>query len=192
MTSLDKFALISIFLVRNSSWISRMVWPLKGGAPSYRTVEEFIEHDPQTPDVHFKTVFLLDHDFGTHVLVGPANRSSNIEFHGPARPAEVAQFDIKVVVQQQVFRLDISVDDVMVMEIFNGLARLVKETHGQRLGQPLGRRNVEEEAPVHGALQQDIKVVFRLQAVDVLDDAGVVQGLVEADFDLQVVQVWFR
>lgn len=80
-------------------------------------VEHFVEQDPHRPHVGGQSVpGLVDH-FGGHVLEGPAHGVSwrvGVHFRGPA---EVAEFQHKVGVQQQIFGFDVSVCDAFRVKI---------------------------------------------------------------------------
>ena len=189
LTSADKFESISIFFVLNSSWISFIVWPEKGGAPIHTTVQELIQHDSQTPNVNFESMLSFDDDLWRHVLVGATNAGSHIQLGGLARPSEVAQLDVEPIVQKQVFGFYVSVDDVVLVQELHSQTRLVEKPHCQILRQTFVRVDVEKQTPVRRTLEQNVEVAFGETAANVTNDARVGQRFVEVDFNLQVVNI---
>jgi hypothetical protein len=67
-------------------------------------VEELIEKDAKGPVIDGEVVFLFEDHFGGHVLVGSAE---GFAFHLDvvSGPAEVADFDVAGVVEEDVFGL---------------------------------------------------------------------------------------
>ena len=67
-------------------------------------------------------------DFRGHVLEGPAHAHSGGFVVGLDCPAEVAEFDVEVFVQENVFGFDVAVGDVLSVEVVNGLERLPEDS----------------------------------------------------------------
>ena len=58
-------------------------------------------------------------DLGRHVLVRSAEGGSRVLFGLPRAPSEVAQFRVEVLIQKNVFGLEVSVDDVVVVDVLH-------------------------------------------------------------------------
>jgi hypothetical protein len=135
-------------------------------------------------------VFAFEDHFRRHVLVSAADAGADVFFIRPTGPPEVAQLHVVLVVEQQVLRLDVPVNDALVVQVLHSQGRLVQEPHGQVPRQAVLGVDEEKHAAVAGVLEQQIDHVALSQTVEVLDSVGVFEGLVEFDFIGQVVPVW--
>lgn len=140
------------------------------------SVQHLKQKDPQTPNVHLLVVGLVVDKLWSHVLAGPAEalpRLSPDDFLGPA---EVADFDIEVLVEQNVLGLQVSVHDCALVQVLNALANLREESKSQFLAHSFSGVDVEVEIPLADVLQDNV------------DEVAVVEGLYERD-DVFVSQI---
>lgn len=129
---------------------------------------------------------VVDH-FGGHVLVGAADTRLAGGRVQPTRAAEVAQFDVEAGVKQNVFGLDVPVQDVSAVKVLDGQGGLGQEAQGHVLAEALRAVDVEEETAVRGFLHDDVEVAVRFEGSDEPDDEGVAEGTVNVDFAVEVV-----
>lgn len=81
--------------------------------------EHLVHQDAQTPYVNLAVVLGVEDDFRGHVLVSPADAGAVVVVVLQlARPAEIAQLYLKLIVQEEVLRLDVSMHQSLIMEVF--------------------------------------------------------------------------
>lgn len=76
----------------------------------------FVDEDAQGPPVDSLPVALVKQNFGGQVLGSPAESVSPGFYH--LGKAEVSQFQVAVLSNQQVFGLEVSKNDVLFVEVF--------------------------------------------------------------------------
>ena len=117
-------------------------------------VQELIEQNPQTPDICLRRVSPIENDFRWHVLVSSGDARADlfgvVQQH---RPAKVAEFDAEVFIQQQVLGLDVSMNQILLMQEFDRKGSLVEKSEGQPFGQPVFRVDVEKQTAFRRQLQ---------------------------------------
>ena len=154
------------------------------------SVDHFIEQDAECPDVGGGSVGDAEDDLGGHVLEGAADGALEVGGGGESGgPAEVAEFDVELVVEQHVFGLDVPVEHPPLVQVPQRPRGAAEEAQRQPAGQPLLRVDEVEEAPVRRVLEQDVDRVADLQAVDELDDVRVAELRVQTDLQPQVLPV---
>lgn len=87
-------------------------------------VDHLVEEDTHRPNIHPIALILPKQYFWRHVLQSAAERESGGARHLNGAPSEITDFDIVVVVQQQIFRLDVAVDDLAFVDVLEGVDSL--------------------------------------------------------------------
>lgn len=149
-------------------------------------MEEFVEKHSETPNVHFVGMSVFIDYFGTHVLEGAAHSSPVVFFVEITTPAEVTELHMEVLVQDDVFRLDVSVDYVPVVQILDCRGHLIEELESNGLGESFFGVDVEEETSVTSVFEQQKEQVSFLVGVVEVDDGRMFQILVELNFLLEI------
>lgn len=90
-------------------------------------MEELEEKDAEGPDVRFEGLGFTLENFESHVVVGSTETLPVLLRGEIVGPSEVGNFGVKLVVQQNVFELQISVHDLPGMKVGDCLADLKKE-----------------------------------------------------------------
>ena len=86
-------------------------------------MQNFVKKNPDRPDIDLVGLFLVQVNFGSHVFLSSAVSVGNfLIFH---TCAEIREFWLPVVSQQNVLRLDVSVDNSLTVQILNTLQDLV-------------------------------------------------------------------
>ena len=74
-------------------------------------------------------MFVLDH-FWSHVLQGPAESIPYLILFLLHAPTKVANFDDVTILDQYVFRLDVSMNETLLMKVIDARADLYEEIEG--------------------------------------------------------------
>lgn len=93
-------------------------------------------------------MFSLAHYFWRHILVGSADLYDLFVLVELAAPSKVAEFCIEVAVENDVFGLDISMNDTLFVQILDGSADLEESSDSQRFRKSLFRVDIEEQTAV--------------------------------------------
>lgn len=147
---------------------------------------DFEQQHSQTPHVHFLVVVLFLEYFRGHVLEGAAKGVSLSVLSGPA---EVTQLDVQVLVQQNVFGLDISMHDSGVVHVLHGLANLSEK--GLHLFAVEGGvfSEILEEIALRGVFEHQVDLVGLVEVVEESDYVLVGQLLVDGDFPFDCLEL---
>lgn len=100
----------------------------------YVPAHEFVETDPNRPQIHQMVVPLPAYDFWSHVVWSPDdrkgtwNQASAVLHHFGG--SHIDQFQVAVFIHHKVFRLDVSVDDVVLMEVLQDTDEISHEKLG--------------------------------------------------------------
>ena len=97
--------------------------------------EELVCEYPEPPPVDTLVVPLLQDDLWRHVVRGPALRPAPLVLGHLAGEAEVCQHDVTLLVQQEVLRFQVSVDDVVPVEVGEGCDDLCDVEEGRLQGE---------------------------------------------------------
>lgn len=147
--------------------------------------QHFVEKDAHAPYVHFGRIIAVQEHFGTHVLLSATNRGPQLVAFDFARHSEVAQFNIKVLIQEHVFGLDVSVDYSLLMHVLDSLGQLVGETKSEFFGNAHSVVDEVKERPVCGVFHQEIQGVLRFLVANEGYDVAVEELRVDLDFVVQ-------
>lgn len=113
------------------------------------------------------------HHLGRHVLVRPADTRPLLAAFEPARAPEVAQLDVEPGVQQQIFWLDVAVQNVLTVQELHRPGGLIQKPNRQVLPQPRVAVDVQKQAPVARLFHHDVAAVAVLEGGHVADDERV-------------------
>lgn len=91
----------------------------------------FDSHDAQRPDINLWSVLLLLDDFGSH----PVRRTDHgcalgFGFSEFGTEAEVGDFDVAARVKKDVVGFDVTMDDVLLVQVVQAAAGLIKLVRG--------------------------------------------------------------
>ena len=97
-------------------------------------------------------------------------------------PAKITEFDIVFIIEEQVLRLDITVENIIIMEVLDSFASLDKVLAGLLLIDFLFLLNIAIEVAIGDVLENDVNVVVFLEGVKQFDN--VLEGSFHVDLDL--------
>ena len=140
------------------------------------------ENDAQTPHIALLTVRALDH-FRSQVVRRTKDSMHGMFFIDSARGAEVDQLDdmVVLVLEVDVLRLDVSMDDVVLVQIVHRGEQLTNDLGRLDLIQVLiGSHSVVQSAAKHHFVDE-VDLLFVLVHLDHLPDVGVVKLLQKLD-----------
>lgn len=83
-------------------------------------MNQFVEQNTQSPDINSSALLFMEQNLRSHVLVGPADGISSHVFIILGTPPEITQLDVTFSTQEQVFRLDISMNDFVTVDVLDG------------------------------------------------------------------------
>jgi len=70
-------------------------------------MHHFEQQHPKSPDIHPIVIIALENHLRSHILVSTTEcRPLDVDIE--STPAEIAQFEVEVVIEQQVFRLSLA------------------------------------------------------------------------------------
>mmetsp|Transcript_48062 Transcript_48062/g.148315 ORF Transcript_48062/g.148315 Transcript_48062/m.148315 type:complete len:343 (-) Transcript_48062:141-1169(-) len=135
--------------------------------------DEFVQQDPHRPPVHRLAVALaLDH-LGRQVLGRPAQRERPLRHL--LREPEVRDLDVPLVVQQQVLRLQVAVDDVFGVHVLEREHQLRVVELGHVVGEPPRRAQVREHLAPDDELEHKVQLLLVLERRPHVHDERVLQ-----------------
>lgn len=138
-----RFAVLFQILVDDDGQVVHLVFnhvhhsPLVGRL----SMQQFIEQHSELPNVDFEIVSDFVHDFGRHVLGSATDGHSDIFLLDEFGPSEVAELHGEVLVQEDVFGLDVSMGDFVLVEIGDCSDHTVEELEGESFWKALVLRN---------------------------------------------------
>lgn len=112
-----------------------------------------------------------------------------IAFVEQTTPPEVTKLHVEVFIEENVFGLYVSVDDVSVMKIGYCKRGLIEEAQGQLLWNSLERMDIEEKISVPCVFEKQIHHGAFLGVVVELNDVWMVDTFVELYFLLEILQI---
>lgn len=162
--------------------------PLEG-RPS---VGHFIQQDAEGPHIGGGSVGDAEYDLGGHILKRAADRAFEVGGGGESGgPAEVAEFDVELVVEQHVLGLDVPVKHPPLVQVPQRPRGAPEKPQSQATRQAFLRVDEVEQTPVRRVLQQDVDDVAHLETVDELDDVRVAQLRMKTDLESQILPIFF-
>ena len=155
--------------IATATWVSAR----NGASPD----EHLVEHDPERVDVRLLGHVVAERLLGGHVVGGAEHAAGGRQALGleRARDAEVGDLGAPVAVDQDVLRLDVAVDELVLVRARQRPADL--DGVGHRLGHrqpPIAPDAVLERLALH-ELEHDVGSAVVLPGVDHRDHVGVVQ-----------------
>jgi len=124
---------------------------LEGKPPT----EHHVEDHSTTPNVDFRTgVESTTNDFRGGIIGAPTTRFQEVAVLDLAREAEVRNLDVQVLVKQDVFRLEISVNNFEFVAVLDARHDLLEEPTGNWLGHTAVRNDILEQLAA-GELKDD-------------------------------------
>ena len=145
----------------------------------------FHHHDAEGPDVDLDAVVLAADELGGHPVRGADDGVALLLLGGElGGVAKVGELDGAVGAEEDVVRLDVAVDAVEAVDVRERAERVADDVRDVALAQThdvKGLEDVGETAATHVLHDDPHLLVGRHEAVDVVDDVGVVARLHDAD-----------
>ena len=152
-------------------------------------MHHLIQQNPHTSNIHLLALPLVFENLGGEVVLSAAQRLPHAASAEVVGEAEVAQLHVEPLVQQDVLRLDVAVDDVALVDVLQHLQQLPDYFHDQVLLHDPALHVSVESAPLD-ELQDKIELLLMFELPEELYDVGVVELLL--DFKLVVeVELFF-
>ena len=99
-----------------------------------QSVDHLVDQDAQRPPVHALPVRHFPQDFRRQILRRAAQRLRRVALHVLLRQAEVRDADVPLRVQKEVLRLQVAIDDVVLMQMGDAQHDLGSVEFGSALG----------------------------------------------------------
>ena len=99
-----------------------------------QSVDHLVDQDAQRPPVHALPVRHFPQDFRRQILRRAAQRLRRVALHVLLREAEVRDADVPLGVQKEVLRLQVAIDDVVLMQMGDAQHDLGSVEFGSALG----------------------------------------------------------
>ena len=136
------------------------LWVLEG----QEAADHGVEHDSTAPDVALQAEVLLA---GDHLGGGIAGRAASclqqaIRWLVEVAESEVDDFQRLVEVEEQVFRLQITMADAALVDVLNTRDELLEDADGSLLVEALMLHDVVEQLSVHAVLHDQVELGLRL------------------------------
>lgn len=119
-----------------------------------------MEDDTEAVDVAAVIGALSLELLGAHVAEGAERRARLARLRGRLGDPEVSQFGPPMVVDKDVGRLDVEVDDAVEMGVFQGIGRLCDPTNRLLPGWTLARKSVGQAAPLEKLAHDEAAVAI--------------------------------
>lgn len=121
-------------------------------------VNEFVDQNAETPNVHLFVLLLLVGDFGGQILSRATHGlPDHVEPVGSTK-AEIADLGLLVVSEKNVFGLDVPMDVLPLVNVLEPLENFLGETKNFTFGEKLAFEVIEERAPFD-ELQNDVEII---------------------------------
>lgn len=134
-----------------------------------------VSQNTEGPPVHGEGVAALDQDLGSQVVGGSAERERlRISFEHLRQP-EVGQANVPVLVHQDIFRLQIAVDDVFRVQVAQGHGDLNGIEAGALLREASDLAEVHEELAAAHEAHDEENLLLRLEDVAHANKEGVIR-----------------
>ena len=125
-----------------------------------------------------------------HVLIGPTKRRPGVLFTLLGTPTKITQFGIKIGIQKYILWLEITMNNIMIMNVLNRRRNLQVQMDQFLSGDlPIILPQKREQVPIRSVLQDQVNPIFLVEKVIEFDDIGMIQLLMELDFFAHVIQV---
>lgn len=147
-----------------------------------------VDQHSQSPPIHGLSMPLVEDDLGSDVFGGPADGEGPALSQELGEP-EISQFEVAVVADEQVFRLQISEDDVLAMEVFEAGSDDGAVETGLVSGEALHIAEVGKKFPAVDEFQDEVEVFGVLSESLEVDDEGVVDLGVDEVLVVDVVDL---
>ena len=91
------------------------------------------QQDPQAPNIQLQTLISMAKYLGREILPGATNSPPSFSVFYQASETQIGQFGAEGIVQQNVFGLDVSMEDVLLVQRFHPPADLFKDERNLRV-----------------------------------------------------------
>jgi hypothetical protein len=177
--------------------VSIQVVGIEGGV----AFNEIVHEQAQSPNINFETVLvvvakalLLVHNFGRHIIRRSAKTPSTLAFTDLNGQAEVANFELHLVGDEDVPRLKIPVHNPFGMHVLHRRDQLLHKVPGFKLGEIAPFSDQVAETLVPAVFKQDVYVGIIFEEMFKLNYIPVVQRLLKGDLKLELLLAveWFK
>mmetsp|Transcript_48182 Transcript_48182/g.75254 ORF Transcript_48182/g.75254 Transcript_48182/m.75254 type:complete len:297 (+) Transcript_48182:313-1203(+) len=125
--------------------------------------QHLVNQDPQRPPVHSLSVAFVQDDLWSQVLWGTTESPSVCSRLYGLGEAEVADLQMPLVVEEQVLGLEVTVDDVAIVKIFESERHASRIEAGSVVGEAVSLTQMGEELASDRVLQDQVKVHLILE-----------------------------
>lgn len=177
MVDVKVLVLLDVFLLQD-------VLPLKGTS----VVKHFVEQHSETPNVHLVVLDVLVQNFGRQVFLGSTESLPHEPVSEGGAETEIAELDIVGFGEQNILGLDISVHDLLLMQVTKGRDDLREGLEDSFFGEPLESHELPEIS-AFDEVQQNEELVFRTNGRMHFDDVWVGKSGLNLNFPLNGLQL---
>jgi hypothetical protein len=127
-------------------------------------------HDTQTPDVDFAAVFFACDNLGSHpVWCADHGRTLHVRLVNLGAETEIGQLDVAIHAEQNVVRLDVSVDNTLGVQELQAVKRLAADSGDLALRHHVEGNNIGKTTTLH-VLHHHPKIATNEKRVHEVDD----------------------
>ena len=145
--------------------------------------QKFVEKRSQSVEIHCSGVLARLQHLWRHILRRATDRERpRSESELVLRKPKISQFDMPVHIQQHVFRLQIAIHNIVIVEVFEAEKYFQKVEFSRLLWEGTVFVQMEEELTARAEFHQNVEVVARLEEGVGLHEEGVVGHQVDALF----------
>lgn len=155
-------------------------------------LQHHVKQYPQRPHVRVnRNVVHFRHDLRRHVSRRPTKGINRFTFPTPQTESKINQFKFLVPVQQNVFGLDVSVDDVQLVQVQKSLRNDQNELFGLGLLHSVLRLRKQVIVQGVGApvLKNEVNLSLGLDRFNHFGDGGVIELSQQVDFPFEVLDL---
>jgi hypothetical protein len=120
------------------------------------SVNQLIQQDAKRPDIKRVIVILILNHLWSHVFKSSTKGVSLLHVIRLNAPAEITDFNDVSFFDQDIFRLDISVNETLLVHVVDTTAHLNEEVKGSVFGQELLLTNQVKQVAFAGVLKRQI------------------------------------
>ena len=151
-------------------------------------MEHAVEDDSDSPVVDFVAVALGLEDFWSQVVRGSANSTLSftlVEYLGGQ--SEISNLERHVVSKEQVSQLEVAMDNLLGVDVLDGLHQLVDVVAGLDLVKLLAALNQVCQGLIRADVQHDVDILLVLEVAIEADDVLVIKRPVNLNLTRQLL-----
>ena len=148
---------------------------------------QLVQESAQAVDVGASVVAVALEDFGAHVFWGAAEGIAFLAFWDFLGETEIGDFDVAIDIDEDIFWLDVSVDDVQAMQMLKAEKELSHVELGLLFSKLLDFSKMEEHLTSSAEVHYKEKFSFALKRPIQLDDERMIKFLHDLSFNLNLL-----